>query len=91
MIPAREWRVIHIYSVIWVLGRILAMVVLFTVTIPLLLLYSRMFVEALQVGYGADPFRFLDVMLVSTFTLVPLVGGLYLWILSLLRGWRRVA
>ena len=91
MIPAKEWRVIHIYAVIWALGRALALVALFTVTIPLLLLYSGMFVRALQIGYDADPLRFLDVMLVSIFTLIPLVGGLGLWLMSLFRGWRRLA
>jgi putative peptide zinc metalloprotease protein len=91
MIPASEWRVIHMYSVIWALGRILALATLFTVTLPLLLLYSGMLIDALRVGYGADPLHFLDVMLISTFTLVPLVAGLGLWAMSLFKGWRRLA
>lgn len=91
MIPASEWRIIRIYSVVWVLGRILALATLFTVTLPLLLLYSGMLAEALRSGYSADPLHFLDVVLVSTFTLIPLVGGLCLWALSLYKGWRRLA
>lgn len=88
-IPLRERRVIQAYSVLWVLGRGLAFSTLFLVTIPVLLRYLNAMAASLYAGYNSNPYKFIDTLIVSLASLVPLVTGLGMWLTGLIR--RRIA
>jgi putative peptide zinc metalloprotease protein len=89
-IPRQELKIIKMYSLVWLLGRALAFGTLFFVTLPLALGYFKLLVRAIQAGFGANPWGFVDAVVVATFTLIPLVAGMVLWLLSLFKNWRRV-
>ncbi len=50
-IPAAERKVIRAYAVVWVLGRIMAFGILFTVTVPVAYSYIRDLGSAFRTGY----------------------------------------
>lgn len=84
-IPLRERRVIRMYSVLWVLGRGVALFSLFFITLPILFRYLGGARFALQQGYAGDHYKFIDSVAVGVLNLMPLVIGLTLWITSLVR------
>jgi hypothetical protein len=84
-IPAAEMRVVKAYSILWLLGRGLAFVSLFLVTFPALSRYFGDLYGALAHGPGSDPYGFVDTLVVNMINLVPLVLGLSLWLVSLLK------
>jgi putative peptide zinc metalloprotease protein len=84
-IPPREMRVVRVYSVIWLAGRLLSLGVLVLVTLPLAALYVRSLVAAFRLGVAAHPYAFLDTLFVTAAFLVPLLLGMTLWIRSLFR------
>jgi putative peptide zinc metalloprotease protein len=88
-IPRGEMRVIRFYSVIWVLGRILSLTVFFTVVLPLFFHYAGHIGEAIKAGFSANPYVYLDALLITVFGLVPLLIGLWMWSLSITRRFRR--
>ncbi len=87
-IPARERKVIQVYSLVWVLGRIGAVCLLWMVTVPVLLRYSRAVAEVVRAGYFANPGKFIDALVLALYFLVPLALGLTLWIRGLARAER---
>lgn len=84
-IPESERRVIQFYSVLWVAGRILALTLLFTVTLPLAVLYIRNLGLTFKRGYSSSPSDFADALLLASYFLIPLSVGLVLWLRSLVR------
>jgi putative peptide zinc metalloprotease protein len=84
-IPAAEARVIRIYSLLWLAGRAAALALLFFVTIPVCALYIRKFVATFHAGFSANPFAFLDCLLLTSYILVPLLIGMTLWINGLIK------
>jgi putative peptide zinc metalloprotease protein len=90
-IPRSELGIIKVYSFVWIIGRALAFGALFFVTIPLASGYFRLLAGAFQKGFKANPSAFVDAVVIATFTLVPLVAGAVLWIIGLLKNWRRLA
>ena len=84
-IPLRERRVIRMYSVLWVLGRGVALFSLFFITLPILFRYLGGARLALQQGYAGDHYQFIDSVAVGVLNLMPLVIGLTLWMASLVR------
>lgn len=84
-LPPRERRVVWFYSVLWVAGRCLALFSLFFVTLPVLFHYIGNAVLTIWHGYGGDPYKFFDSLVVGTLNLAPLAAGLFLWITSLVR------
>jgi len=84
-IPSAERRIIRIYSLIWIAGRIEAIVLLGIVTIPLAIRYFRSFGDAFRIGYAANPSSFVDALLLVTYFLVPTVAGFALWIRSIVQ------
>jgi putative peptide zinc metalloprotease protein len=84
-IPRREMRVIRVYSVIWLVGRLLSLGVLVLVTIPLVAFYTRSLAAAVRLGIAAHPYTFLDTLFVTAAFFIPLSLGMTLWIRSLFR------
>lgn len=88
VIPASERRVIRIYSVLWVAGRIFALSLLFLVTLPLAVLYIRNLGNTFRTGYRANPSDFIDALLLAAYFLIPLTVGLMMWLTGLIRRGR---
>jgi putative peptide zinc metalloprotease protein len=84
-IPQRELRVVRGYSVFWILGRINMFWILFTVTFPLMWGYFKQISSVLGAGFPADPFAFVDALLLGTITVVMQGAGLAMWLYSLLK------
>jgi putative peptide zinc metalloprotease protein len=84
-IPPREMRVVRVYSVIWLAGRLLSFGVLVFVILPLAAFYIRSLAAAFRLGIAAHPYAFLDTLFVTAAFLVPLLVGMTLWIRSLFR------
>jgi len=84
-IPSAERRIIRIYSLIWIAGRIEAIVLLGIVTIPLAIRYFRSLGDVFRIGYAANPSNFVDALLLVTYFLVPTVAGFALWIRSIVQ------
>lgn len=81
-IPARERGVVRAYSVVWVLGRFLALTILVTVTWPVAVGYLMRMISPLQQG-GADMVQVLDAFLFAGISITMLTVGMTMWIRSL--------
>lgn len=84
-IPNSERRVIRLYSVLWVAGRIFAFTVLLTVTLPVGAMYIRNLSTTFSNGYNASPSNFIDSVAVAAYFFIPLILGFTLWLSSLMR------
>jgi putative peptide zinc metalloprotease protein len=84
-IPDAERRVIRVYSVLWLGGRILAFSVLFAVTLPVGVLYIRNLSSTFRNGYSASPSDFVDAVALAAYFFIPLTLGLTLWLGGLMR------
>jgi putative peptide zinc metalloprotease protein len=84
-IPAAERKVIRAYAVVWVLGRVMAFSILFTVTVPVAYSYVRDLGSAFRTGYSANPYNFVDSFVLSVSFLIPVIMGFVLWIDSIIR------
>jgi putative peptide zinc metalloprotease protein len=85
-IPAAERRIIPIYAVVWVAGRIVALIWLFSVIIPLAGKYIGNVGHAVMNGFSANPGNFVDSVLMMCIFILPIAIGLVLWIMGLVRG-----
>ena len=90
-IPPQELRVIRIYSIIWILGRIWAFTILVTVTIPLLVHYTYDLQHVFIAGYSSSPSNFIDSLVLFMSFFVPLTVGAVLWIQGLVRRGRTLS
>lgn len=88
-IPLAEARVIRAYAPVWLMGRILALNVLFFVTVPVVLKYVSELGQTLRRGYTSNPYAFIDSILLAVLALGPLSIGLALWLRTLIRNWSR--
>jgi putative peptide zinc metalloprotease protein len=84
-IPESEQRVIKIYSVCWVAGRILALYVLVAVTVPVVYGYLHDLFHALHLGIATNMDDVVDSLILSIFVIGTLSSGLFLWIRGMLR------
>jgi len=84
-IPAAERRVIRAYAWIWMLGRAVALLSLFFITIPVMLSYLTTCSKALLAGFSAGRYAFFDALFTFTFIFVPILIGLVWWGGSLVR------
>ena len=84
-IPAPERRVIRVYSVLWLGGRVLALYVLFAVTFPVVYGYLHDLFSAFRSGVSANIDGFIDSLLLSLFVVTTLSAGLFLWIRGMIR------
>jgi putative peptide zinc metalloprotease protein len=87
-IPASERRVVVLYSVFWLAGRLVAIGGLVLISLPLFWRYLLGVSATLQAGYAAHPYSFLDSLAMSTFSVVPFSVGMILWFRSLTKKWR---
>jgi putative peptide zinc metalloprotease protein len=84
-IPPAEKRIIRVYAVFLVAGRLWALSLLLSVTLPLMVHYAGNLAAAFKVGFSANPADFIDAVLLATYFLAPLVIGFMLWISSFVR------
>lgn len=84
-IPLLERRVIRAYSVLWLLGRGLALFSLFFITLPILSHYLVSAFVVVRRGYVSNHYQYLDSVAVGALNLIPLVIGLIMWITSIVR------
>jgi hypothetical protein len=90
-IPRSERRVIRWYSVLWLIGRIAALSSLTIITVPLIWQYGLEIIKVLGNGYAANPYAFIDA-LVMLFVVFAFQGlGFGLWTRSLYIYWRKNA
>jgi putative peptide zinc metalloprotease protein len=82
-IPERELRVVKAYTVIWFLGRVVALGALVFVYLPLALHYFSRLFEALTGGFRGGHDAFFDALVPAVLILGPLVAGSWLWLRSL--------
>jgi putative peptide zinc metalloprotease protein len=84
-IPVAERRMIRIYSVLFVAGRLWALFLLLSVTVPLFVRYSSSLANAFRTGYSANPYGFVDAALLATYFLLPTTIGFTLWVSGMIR------
>ncbi|MBD1902067.1 hypothetical protein NDI44_24405 [Trichocoleus sp. DQ-A3] len=81
-IPVGERRVIRSYALLWLVGRIAALWSLLFITIPLIWHYYLVIFGVLNAGYQANPYAFVDALLMAFLVLTPQGLGFWLWIRS---------
>lgn len=81
-IPVGERRVIRWYALLWLVGRIAALWSLLFITIPLIWHYYLVIFPVLNAGYQANPYAFVDALLMAFLILAPQGLGFWLWIRS---------
>jgi putative peptide zinc metalloprotease protein len=84
-IPNSEQRVIRLYSLLWIGGRIFAFYLLFAVTLPVATLYIQDLSSTFRNGYSASPSDFVDALVLAAYFFIPLTLGFTLWLNSLMR------
>lgn len=90
-IPPREMRIIRFYALVWIAGRLLALSLLVLVTIPVAIKYFRALASTIAAGYRGNHYAYVDAVVMACFTVVPLLIGVTMWLVSLSRRWRRPA
>ncbi len=90
-IPKYELTIIKVYSIIWIVGRIYAFILLFTVTLPVALHYARDLRDVFIAGYSSSPSNFIDSFVLSMCFFIPLSIGAALWIQDLIRRGRTLS
>lgn len=80
-IPAQERRVIHIYTVLWLLGRTGAITILILINLPLMWHYCGSLFTTLSAGHSIYPYAFIDALfLLLLFCLTQGLGmGMWIW------------
>lgn len=88
-IAPRERRLIGVYSWIWIFGRLVAMTLLFTVTLPVTWVLVVKSYHALVAGYAADSGAFLDAVLMAAVFVGMWGVGMGMWLNSLRQSWKK--
>jgi putative peptide zinc metalloprotease protein len=81
-IPAFERRVIRIYAILWLVGRIAAFGGLIFISIPLMWHYYLAVFGVLSAGYQTNTYAFIDALLMLLLVFTPRGIGFWLWIRS---------
>jgi putative peptide zinc metalloprotease protein len=81
-IPAKERLVIRLYAILWLVGRTIALASLIFITLPLMWHYCIKLFTVLNAGFLANPYAFVDALLLISLACVPQLIGLALWIRS---------
>jgi len=90
-IPEREMRAIRLYSVFWIVGRSLAFISLFVVTLPLAWSYTVRLGSNLLHASSLTRYQLVDSGLILAIQLTITLLGLAFWVWSLMRGKRRAS
>ncbi|OLR94823.1 hypothetical protein [Actinokineospora bangkokensis] len=85
-VGTRELRLIRVFSVVYVLGRALALGVLVTATIPLILFYGERVIAFFTGAPLTGSFTWADVLAFAALTFLFDLGGLVLWVRQLWRS-----
>lgn len=88
-IPANEMRVIRSYALVWIGGRVVALSILIFVSLPVMYHYLLTVFFTLRAGYSANPYAFIDALMLGSLFLVLQGSGFWLWFRSLYRGGRK--
>lgn len=88
-IPPKERQAIQIYAWFWVIGRIIALMVFAFVVVPILYNYILIIGQILLAGYQANPYAFIDALLIGTIVVAFQGFGIVLWIQSIYHSWRQ--
>jgi putative peptide zinc metalloprotease protein len=81
-IPLKERRVIRWYAILWVTGRVAALTSLILISIPVMWHYFFSLFAVLRAGYAANPYGFIDALLLLAIVFTPQGVGFWLWIRS---------
>lgn len=84
-LPLSERRAVRAYSVLWLLGRLLALIFLGMVQIPLMLHYLGLFLHAVAGQPARSLYQVADTFIVALFVLLVNGMGFGLWIHNLLQ------
>jgi hypothetical protein len=84
-IPAQEMRVVRGYAIVWLLGRIAALWVLFFIHIPLMVHYLRLIASTLAAGDRGNFDTYLATLIMASFVVIPLAAGFLLWVRSMMK------
>lgn len=88
-LPPAEMRVVRAYSVVWLLGRLLATGLLLFVSIPFMVHYFGDLATALRAGWSGHAYNFVDALIMALLSVIPFLLGMGLWIRSLVLAWKR--
>lgn len=86
-VPSSEMRVARWYSLFWIIGRTGSTSKMLFITVPLMYTYVVLVGRAFGRGYAADPYGFIDALVITTAFFIPQIGGFGLWFRSLY-NWR---
>jgi hypothetical protein len=84
-LPLNERRAVRSYSVLWMLGRLMALVFLVRVQIPLLLHYVGLFLSTVAGRPSRSLYDLIDRLIMASFVLLANGLGFGLWIYNILR------
>jgi putative peptide zinc metalloprotease protein len=87
-IPEGERRVIRTYTWAWLLGRVIALWMLFFITLPVAGRYLQSSVQTMLAGFSRDSYAFFDALFILMFYLFPLGLGMSLWLRGMVKRWR---
>lgn len=79
-IPVYERRVIRIYTILWLLWRTAAIIVLVLINLPLMWHYCGSLFTTLSAGYSIHPYAFIDALFLLILFLLTQCLGLGMWI-----------
>lgn len=79
-IPKNEMKTVKRYSLIWLLGRSLSIIILFTVAIPVSWEYFVLLIGNLNEGLSSGVYHFADNTIVMIFSIGTLLLGIFLWL-----------
>ncbi|HLP89715.1 MAG TPA: hypothetical protein VK184_14135 [Nostocaceae cyanobacterium] len=85
-IPISERRVISCYAVLWLVGRTAAISALIFISLPLMWQYWHNLFSILSTGYQANPYKFIDALLIMFIVAIPQSLGFGLWIRSFFKN-----
>ena len=81
-IPIKERRIIYLYSIFWVVGRITEIATMILITLPLMWNYCAKLYSVIKSGFNVNPYAFIDALFLIVLALVPMSLGFFLWIRS---------
>ncbi len=83
-VPRREMRIVRVYALVWILGRLFALSVMGFVGIPVI--WSYVYQVLLAVTGQHSMFHTFDFVTITVLTLALDGGGLAVWVVGLVRG-----
>jgi putative peptide zinc metalloprotease protein len=79
-IPRREMRVVRAFSVLWIVGRLVAVAILLRIQLPTGWLYAREIARVWLARNSLTPYAIADRISLAVLALIPTGLGLFLWV-----------